>query len=84
MGTDHRASNGEGLLRGNLPSAPEDDAGNEFLLLTSACESYLRFLERSVNVGPLTNNPTREAMLLTLLRDRTAKARAALTKATGE
>ena len=40
--------------------------------LHNAVVSYLDFLRRSVNVGPLTNNPTKEAALLRRLMELTA------------
>lgn len=42
--------------------------------LLSAARAYLRLLERSVDVGPLTNNPTREGMALARLRSAVSKA----------
>lgn len=37
--------------------------------LEVAVRAYLDFLRRSVNVGPLTNNPTKEAALLRRLME---------------
>lgn len=37
--------------------------------LEAAVHAYLDFLRRSLNVGPLTNNPTKEAALLRRLME---------------
>jgi hypothetical protein len=49
-----------------MSEKPSPDAS-----LHSAVVAYLNFLRKSVNVGPLTKNPTREAALLRVLMDLT-------------
>jgi hypothetical protein len=39
--------------------------------LVAAVRAYLAFIRKSVNVGPLTKNPTREAALLRRLAELT-------------
>lgn len=36
--------------------------------IADAAQAYMNFLERSVNVGPLTKNPTKEAAMIRNLR----------------
>ncbi len=56
----------------------ERDAEIERLnLLHGAVVAYLDFLRRSLNVGPLTKNPTKEASLLRRMMELTAAPDAA-------
>ena len=51
-------------LRAQVGRTPDHEKPSPDVKLRSAVVDYLNFLRRSVNVGPLTKNPTKETALL--------------------
>lgn len=61
-----------GKLHARLAILEQDGLTAKYQELFQAVAGYRDYLERSVNVGPLTNNPSKEARLLRRLWDLTA------------
>lgn len=52
----------------NIPTVLEWEAADAIEELTAGIGAYLALLERSLDVGPHTNNPSREAKRINHLR----------------
>ena len=52
----------------NIPTVLEWEAADAIEELTTGIDAYLHLLRRSLDVGPNTNNPSREAKAINNLR----------------